>query len=86
MHATRRSSQPHTAVSPSPARAPAAVNERCGRSALRRLLQAKAQALKRWEEAKGGQPERLVSGSDDFTLFLWNPAEAKAPLARMTGA
>uniref|UniRef100_A0A3Q3MWM3 Notchless protein homolog 1 n=2 Tax=Mastacembelus armatus TaxID=205130 RepID=A0A3Q3MWM3_9TELE len=30
-------------------------------------------------------PERLVSGSDDFTLFLWNPAEDKKPLARMTG-
>lgn len=87
-------------------------------------MQAKAKALERWEEAKGGQPERLVSGapcaaseraraaadvpsprislsrrehrlnprrpltagSDDFTLFLWNPSEAKAPLARMTGA
>lgn len=30
-------------------------------------------------------PERLVSGSDDFTLFLWNPAEDKKPLARLTG-
>lgn len=34
---------------------------------------------------QGSAPERLVSGSDDFTLFLWNPAEDKKPLARMTG-
>lgn len=33
----------------------------------------------------GNGPERLVSGSDDFTLFLWNPAEDKKPLARLTG-
>lgn len=34
---------------------------------------------------QGSAPERLVSGSDDFTLFLWNPAEDKKPLARLTG-
>jgi ribosome assembly protein 4 len=34
---------------------------------------------------QGSQPERLVSGSDDFTLFLWNPAEGKKHIARMTG-
>lgn len=27
----------------------------------------------------------MVSGSDDFTLFLWNPTEDKKPLARLTG-
>ncbi|KAL3116523.1 hypothetical protein niasHT_006970 [Heterodera trifolii] len=34
-----------------------------------------------------GQPsvERLVSGSDDFTMFLWEPGEKKQPIARMTG-
>ena len=32
-----------------------------------------------------GRPERLVSGSDDFTMFLWEPSTSKAPLARMTG-
>ena len=32
------------------------------------------------------QPERLVSGSDDFTLYLWDPAESKKPIHRMTGA
>ena len=28
---------------------------------------------------------RLVSGSDDFTLFMWTPAEDKKPICRMTG-
>jgi ribosome assembly protein 4 len=27
----------------------------------------------------------MVSGSDDFTLFLWQPEDSKKPLARMTG-
>ncbi|XP_048508800.1 notchless protein homolog 1 [Athalia rosae] len=29
--------------------------------------------------------ERMVSGSDDFTLFLWIPDKDKKPIARMTG-
>ncbi|KAK1552053.1 hypothetical protein Q3G72_009649 [Acer saccharum] len=28
-------------------------------------------------ELKGNAPERLVSGSDDFTMFLWEPAVSK---------
>jgi ribosome assembly protein 4 len=47
--------------------------------------QAKIVALKRYTDAKGAGPERLVSGSDDFTLFLWQPSADKKPLARMTG-
>ncbi|KAI3646114.1 hypothetical protein MP228_009042 [Amoeboaphelidium protococcarum] len=34
------------------------------------------------QKAKG---ERLVTGSDDFTMFLWSPSTDKKPLARMTG-
>lgn len=36
---------------------------------------------------KGGSsdPERLISGSDDFTLMLWHPAENKRPIKRLTG-
>lgn len=34
---------------------------------------------------KGNAPERLVSGSDDFTMFLWEPAVNKHPKTRMTG-
>jgi len=29
--------------------------------------------------------ELLVSGSDDFTLFLWDPVNDKKPITRMTG-
>ncbi|CAI2347312.1 unnamed protein product [Caenorhabditis sp. 36 PRJEB53466] len=29
--------------------------------------------------------EKLVSGSDDFTLFLWSPKETKQAVSRMTG-
>lgn len=33
----------------------------------------------------GTEGERLVSGSDDFTLFLWKPGESKQAIVRMTG-
>uniref|UniRef100_A0A665XBU3 Notchless protein homolog 1 n=1 Tax=Echeneis naucrates TaxID=173247 RepID=A0A665XBU3_ECHNA len=49
------------------------------------LEEIKERALQRYNKVRGSVPERLVSGSDDFTLFLWNPAEGKKPLARMTG-
>ena len=42
-------------------------------------------AEERYRTAVGGRPERLVSGSDDFTMFLWEPSADKKPLARMTG-
>lgn len=42
-------------------------------------------ALERYKVAVAGQPERLVSGSDDFTMFLWEPSTSKKPVARMTG-
>ncbi|XP_073971799.1 notchless protein homolog 1 [Rhodnius prolixus] len=42
-------------------------------------------AKKRYEEVCSGFGERLVSGSDDFTLFLWKPETEKKPLARLTG-
>ena len=35
--------------------------------------------------AAAGGIERLASGSDDFTLFLWEPSVSKKPIARMTG-
>ncbi|VDN55357.1 unnamed protein product [Dracunculus medinensis] len=43
-------------------------------------------AYDRYEKVKnlsGG--EILASGSDDFTLYLWHPANEKKPIARMTG-
>uniref|UniRef100_A0A183E832 WD_REPEATS_REGION domain-containing protein n=1 Tax=Gongylonema pulchrum TaxID=637853 RepID=A0A183E832_9BILA len=50
-------------------------------------LQKKCQneALRRYEKAKGSYGEILVSGSDDFTLFFWKPAEEKKSKTRMTG-
>eukprot|EP00898_Chlorokybus_atmophyticus_P007554 jgi/Chlat1/77/Chrsp1S03117 len=42
-------------------------------------------ALVRYNAALEGGRERLVSGSDDFTLFLWEPSAGNKPLARMTG-
>ncbi|KAG1346954.1 notchless protein [Cocos nucifera] len=45
----------------------------------------KEAALARYNKMKGNAPERLVSGSDDFTMFLWEPAISKHPKARLTG-
>ncbi|PKI62946.1 notchless protein homolog [Punica granatum] len=42
-------------------------------------------ALERYKKMKGNAPERLVSGSDDFTMFLWEPSMSKHPKTRMTG-
>ncbi|KRX14708.1 Notchless -like protein 1 [Trichinella nelsoni] len=42
-------------------------------------------ALNRYKKFTRNEPEMLVSGSDDFTLFLWSPSTSKKPLARMTG-
>lgn len=42
-------------------------------------------AKERFDKALLGGHERLVSGSDDFTIFLWEPYIAKKPLKRMTG-
>ncbi|CAA7391820.1 unnamed protein product [Spirodela intermedia] len=45
----------------------------------------KEAALARYQKMKGNAPERLVSGSDDFTMILWEPANSKHPKARLTG-
>ncbi|KAF2537981.1 hypothetical protein F2Q68_00021486 [Brassica cretica] len=37
------------------------------------------------EMKKGDSPERLVSGSDDFTMFLWEPSVSKQSKKRLTG-
>ena len=41
-------------------------------------------ALEKYNKARG-ERERLVSGSDDNTLFLWHPESEKKSIARMTG-
>lgn len=45
---------------------------------------AQAVALRRYQALVGADGERLVSGSDDFTLFMWKTDE-KTPLLRMIG-
>jgi ribosome assembly protein 4 len=45
-------------------------------------------ALDRYRKARrgaGGDSERLISGSDDFTMFLWDPEKSTKPVARLTG-
>lgn len=49
------------------------------------MFQAKEIALKRYQNALKGRTEKLVSGSDDFTMFLWEPSEKKQHVERMTG-
>lgn len=43
------------------------------------------EACKKYQDFREQGPERLVSGSDDFTLFIWNPKESKHPIKRLTG-
>ncbi|EMR08850.1 hypothetical protein PNEG_02637 [Pneumocystis murina B123] len=48
----------------------------------------KSKAKKRYDEiiAYGGNKgERLVTGSDDFTMYYWNPEESVKPIKRLTG-
>ncbi|KAI6189471.1 Notchless-like protein 1 [Aphelenchoides bicaudatus] len=47
--------------------------------------EAKNVALERYKSALNGKTERLVSGSDDFTLFMWDPTVQTTPIARLTG-
>mmetsp|Transcript_14587 Transcript_14587/g.57276 ORF Transcript_14587/g.57276 Transcript_14587/m.57276 type:complete len:470 (+) Transcript_14587:15-1424(+) len=47
--------------------------------------EAQAKALERYNAVKGAKPEVLVSGSDDFTCFIWHPSKDKKPVSRLTG-
>ena len=49
------------------------------------VAQQVAAARQRYEKARASRGELLVSASDDFTLFLWNPELSDKPVARMTG-
>lgn len=44
------------------------------------LEELQKKALDRYNLVRQIGPERLVSGSDDFTLFLWNPETEKKHL------
>ncbi|KAJ8903103.1 hypothetical protein NDN08_006418 [Rhodosorus marinus] len=64
---------------------------RCGvfdiqrRTAPSTPAEGKLLAMEMYNTAKRDRPEKLVSGSDDFTLQLWEPATSGKPLSRMTG-
>ena len=45
----------------------------------------KAEAKVKFDLFSKSNPERLVSGSDDFTLFLWEPLKSPKSINRMTG-
>ena len=48
----------------------------------------RAKAKERFEKAaklQGKVAERLVSASDDFTMYLWDPAQGTKPVARLLG-
>eukprot|EP01133_Synstelium_polycarpum_P009859 gene9859-11520_t len=48
--------------------------------------ESQARALERYNEIKNDQKgEILVSGSDDFTVIIWNPSTTKTPVSRLTG-
>eukprot|EP01038_Epipyxis_sp_PR26KG_P008324 gene8324-11265_t len=49
------------------------------------LIELKAIALERYNNMIGQDGERLVSGSDDFTLFMWKPQVDRVPVTRMVG-
>ena len=42
-------------------------------------------ALERYNKLKGNTNERLVSCSDDHTLYMWDPVKKSEPVIRLTG-
>ncbi|AAS52944.1 AER263Cp [Eremothecium gossypii ATCC 10895] len=49
---------------------------------------AQARALRNYEKVakkNGTMEELMVTGSDDFTMYLWNPLKGSKPILRMTG-
>lgn len=42
-------------------------------------------ALERYQKSKDVNGEVLVSGSDDFTMFMWQPKKSNKSLARLSG-
>jgi ribosome assembly protein 4 len=47
--------------------------------------EARGFAEKRYKDLVTSRPERLITGSDDFTMILWEPSCDKKALARLTG-
>eukprot|EP01080_Neovahlkampfia_damariscottae_P003487 gene3487-6136_t len=49
------------------------------------LKESQKDALERYNKTLGKQPVRLITGSDDYTLCLWEPENSSKPIARLTG-
>lgn len=49
------------------------------------IEKARAEAEKRYQEVVGKHGVRIVTGSDDYTLILWEPSKSDKPIARLTG-
>lgn len=60
---------------------------RTGSAGLGCELNSVVRAREHWESvvAASGGEERLVTGSDDFTMILWRPDRQTTPTARLTG-
>ncbi|KAJ1429414.1 notchless family protein putative [Ochromonadaceae sp. CCMP2298] len=56
-----------------------------GRERSQDKAEMQAYALQRYNTLIGADGERLISCSDDFTLFLWKPQEDKNAVLRMVG-
>lgn len=53
---------------------------------LETIENVKQRALDRYQEASQGEGgERVITGSDDFTMFFWKPFLSNKPIQRMTG-
>jgi len=42
-------------------------------------------ALERYQKSRDDNGEVLVSGSDDLTMFMWQPKKQVKSLARLSG-
>ena len=66
-----------------------AYHDEKGSSSIPSTLEAKRKkALERFDTAatiSGALVERLVTASDDFTIFLWHPSTSTKPIARLQG-
>ena len=49
------------------------------------MAKMKQYALERYQKAYGDKGEVLVSGSDDFTMYMWQPKKQTKHTARLTG-
>jgi ribosome assembly protein 4 len=50
-----------------------------------KLEERRLEAEQRYKDVLGKEPVRLVTGSDDHTLMLWEPENSDKPIARLTG-